>query len=45
MIYQSADTEADPNADDLATLDLDFMVAEAGWSRHAPNPFVLTPAG
>jgi FdhE protein len=28
-------------ADDLATLSLDLMVQEAGWKRHAPNPFML----
>ena len=26
---------------DLATLGLDVLVAEAGWSRHAPNPLLL----
>ena len=31
----------DPYADDLATLGLDMMVGEAGWSRHAPNPLLL----
>jgi FdhE protein len=31
----------DPFADDLATLALDILVAEAGWSRHAPNPLLL----
>lgn len=41
MIYQAKDTKADPYADDLATLDLDIMVGEAGWARHAPNPMLL----
>ncbi len=41
MMYQAQDTMVDAFADDLATLGLDIMVAEAGWSRHAPNPFVL----
>jgi FdhE protein len=31
----------DPFADDLATLRLDLLVAEAGWLRHAPNPLLL----
>ncbi|HLW93267.1 MAG TPA: formate dehydrogenase accessory protein FdhE, partial [Roseiarcus sp.] len=31
----------DPFADDLATLGLDLMVADAGWARHAPNPLLL----
>ncbi|MDB5444000.1 MAG: fdhE, partial [Phenylobacterium sp.] len=38
---QAKDTKVDPVADDLATLGLDLMVAEAGWSRHAPNPLLL----
>jgi FdhE protein len=45
MIYQAEDTAADPVADDLATLGLDLMVGEAGWARHAPNPWVLIPTG
>jgi FdhE protein len=30
-----------PFADDFATLGLDVLVAQAGWSRHAPNPLLL----
>jgi FdhE protein len=41
MMYQARDTELDPFADDLATLGLDIMTAEAGWARHAPNPLLL----
>jgi len=41
MLYQAHDMEVDPFADDLATLGLDVLVAEAGWSRHAPNPLLL----
>ena len=41
MVYQAKDMQVDPYADDLATLGLDIMVAEAGWSRHAPNPLLL----
>ena len=41
VLYQSRDVDVDPFADDLATLSLDFLVAEAGWARHAPNPFLL----
>jgi len=41
MLYQAHDREVDPFADDLATLGLDVLVAEAGWSRHAPNPLLL----
>jgi FdhE protein len=41
MFYQAKDTQLDPFADDLATLGLDVLVAEAGWSRHAPNPLLL----
>jgi FdhE protein len=41
MLYQARDVNVDPYADDLATLGLDVLVAEAGWSRHAPNPMLL----
>lgn len=41
MLYQAKDTKLDPFADDLASLSLDILVAEAGWSRHAPNPLLL----
>lgn len=41
MIYQKQDMKADPFADDLASLGLDMLVAEAGCSRHAPNPLLL----
>lgn len=41
MIYQKQDMQADPVADDLASLGLDMLVAEAGWSRHAPHPLLL----
>jgi FdhE protein len=41
MLYQAKDMQADPYADDLATLGLDLLVTEAGWARHAPNPLVL----
>jgi FdhE protein len=41
MLYQARDTQVDPVADDLATLGLDLLVAEAGWARHAPNPLLL----
>jgi FdhE protein len=42
MLYQPQDMKVDPVADDLASLGLDVLVAEAGWSRHAPNPLLLT---
>ena len=41
MLFQPQDMQVDPFADDLATLGLDMLVAEAGWSRHAPNPLLL----
>jgi FdhE protein len=46
MLYQAQDANVDPVADDLATLGLDLVVAEAGWARHAPNPLLLVaPSG
>ncbi len=41
MLYQAEDTKVNPFADDLATLALDVLVAEAGWARHAPNPMLM----
>ena len=41
MLYEAKDMQADPYADDFATLGLDVMVGEAGWARHAPNPLLL----
>jgi FdhE protein len=42
MLYQARDMQVDPFADDLASLGLDILVAEAAaWSRHAPNPLLL----
>jgi FdhE protein len=41
VLYQAQDTKVDPFADDLATLGLDLLTAEAGWARHAPNPLLL----
>ena len=41
VLYQAKDMQVDPFADDLATLGLDVLVAEAGWARHAPNPLLL----
>lgn len=45
MLYQKHDMKVDPFADDLATLGLDLLVAEAGWARHAPNPLLLVGVG
>jgi FdhE protein len=41
LLYEARDTRLDPVADDLATLSLDLLVTDAGWSRHAPNPLLL----
>lgn len=43
LLYQLRDMKVDPYADDLASLGLDLLVAEAGYSRHAPNPLLLAP--
>ena len=37
MFYAAKDPEVEPVADDLATLGLDLLVSEDGWSRHAPS--------
>ena len=41
MLYQAQDMAVEPIADDLASLGLDIKVSEAGWSRHAPNPYIV----
>lgn len=41
MLYQAEDAGVDPIADDLATLGLDVLAGQEGWSRHARNPFLL----
>lgn len=45
MLYQGRDMQADPFADDLASLGLDLLVADAGFARHAPNPLLLIGSG
>jgi FdhE protein len=42
MLYQANDMQVDPVADDLASLGLDLLVSEAGWSRLAPNPLIVS---
>jgi FdhE protein len=41
VFYEAKDMGVDAYADDLATLGLDMMVGDAGWSRHAPHPLLL----
>jgi FdhE protein len=41
VFYEAKDAAVDAYADDLATIGLDMMVGEAGWSRHAPHPLLL----
>ena len=41
VLYEAKDPDVDAYADDLATLGLDMMIGEAGWSRHAPHPLLL----
>ncbi len=40
LFYAAKDPEVEPVADDLATLGLDLLVAEDGWSRHGANPLL-----
>ena len=44
ILYQEKDPQADPVADDLATLALDVLIDEAGYERAGPNLFVLAGA-
>jgi FdhE protein len=40
LFYAPKDAGVEAFADDLASFGLDLMVSEAGWKRHAPNPFL-----
>ena len=37
VLYEAKDTGVDPYADDLASLALDLMVSDAGWSATRPT--------
>ena len=41
IAYQDKDPRVDPVADDIATLALDLLVDEAGYSRSGPNLFLI----
>jgi len=44
IVYKEKDADADPFADDLASVGLDILVCEAGWARAAANPFLIAAA-
>lgn len=44
IIYRQKSPQADPIADDLATLALDLLVQEAGYDRMSPN-LLFAPSG
>jgi FdhE protein len=44
IVYMDKDPQAEPFADDLATLALDILVGEAGWARATANPFLVLAA-
>lgn len=44
IVYQDKDPKVDPVADDLATLALDVLVDEAGYSRSGPNLLLISGA-
>jgi FdhE protein len=41
LFYMERDPHLEPFADDVATLALDLLMAENGWSRHGVNLFLL----
>jgi len=43
ILYQEADPDVDPVADDLATLALDLLLAEQGYARASGNPLLWQP--
>jgi FdhE protein len=45
ILYQEKDVDVEPVADDLASLALDLLMAEAGYQRGSGNPLLWQPAG
>jgi FdhE protein len=45
ILYQEKDADVEPVADDLASLALDLLMAEAGYQRGSGNPLLWQPAG
>ena len=45
IAWQEKDPRVDPVADDLATLSLDMLMDEAGYSRSGPNLLLIGGAG
>ncbi|MGP1683771.1 MAG: formate dehydrogenase accessory protein FdhE, partial [Giesbergeria sp.] len=41
IMHVARDVHIEPVADDLATLTLDLLVSEAGYSRHGTNMLLL----
>jgi len=41
ILYQVKDPLLDPLGDDIASLDLDMLLAKAGWQRGGQNLFLL----
>ncbi len=42
IVYAEKDAAAEPFADDLGSLALDVLMADGGWRRAYPNPFLLS---
>jgi FdhE protein len=41
IVYAEKDAAAEPFADDLGSLALDVLMADGGWRRASPNPFLV----
>jgi len=41
LFYEADDMQVEPLADDMASLGLDMLVSEAGFTRLAPSPLVI----
>ena len=41
ILYAEKDAAAEPMADDLGSLALDVLMADSGWRRAYPNPFLV----
>jgi FdhE protein len=42
IVYAEKDAAAEPFADDLGSLALDVLMADGGWRRAYPNPFLVS---
>jgi FdhE protein len=45
ILYQEKDSQVEPVADDLASLNLDLLLGQSGYHRASGNPLLWQPSG